>query len=151
MTRQELKEIRELKAKVDRNFWAIERNFMFMMFIFSMFFNIVVMSANDWKMPVLTDDFIISNTSNTYFYTNGGHFTYTESEKRNITFWELSDIYHLGNICIFSIGDLGMVISIIGIIYYMLILPIILPLVKIAYKFIRKRRLFFTIFHFQIP
>ena len=96
----------------------LDRNFFFMVIIFGVLVQYMVLSANDFRMPVKTEYYIDTHT----------HFSYQENNQINL--WLYSDwmkipfrTYDLH----ISIGDLLMVIGAVG-------------LITAQYKIIKHRR-----------
>ena len=104
----------------------LDRNFFLMVLLVGILCNQMVISANDFRMPVRTENKI--NTSTHFSYEN----------KKEINFYGLSDVIRIGfkkRWVVFSIGDMLLFLGGIGLVYTQIIsLSIAIKLKKIRNK-----------------
>jgi len=121
--------MKELNYKQDRNYFL-------MVLIMGMMLNMFVVSANGYMMPVKNN--IIIDSDRHFFF----------QENNEVRFWQLSDIYGgviKNYIFMFSIGDVIILIGIIGLFWYQIKLIILYAKRRKEIKK-EKRKKFFDMF-----
>lgn len=83
----------------------IDRNFYFMVILMGMAFNFMALAANDYRMPIKYDGYI---NTNLYF---------SFQDKNDVNLYRFVDIFNLFDYVVFSLGDILIVMGIIGFMY----------------------------------
>jgi len=91
------KQLKTISLKQDRNFFL-------MIIILGIIVNYIAFSSNGFQMPVRTE----------YQFDDGFHFSYQESSEVKV--WLLTDIFNIKDRFVFSLGDVIIIIGLLGLI-----------------------------------
>lgn len=88
-----------LELKIQRNEIRIAMVSIMILALIGTFLNIIAVTLNNGRMPVLYEN-------ENYIINTQTHFSYTLEQKQYINRWFITDIIPIGNRAVMSIGDL---------------------------------------------